>query len=174
MSFPAKFLPLCLLSFLLLACPAFAGPKDETQGQVADAGGLLRVHTVCLETSALSKPELGFLKRVINRATKPNGVLAKLNWQLLDTCGSADAIVKLNMEERDKESRDDSHHGLYGNDLWDSTVRTQTLAQAEMLITNRASEKTLYLVAGKLRNNGEGAFESVFAKLLSDVKALPH
>ncbi|SPE29464.1 exported hypothetical protein [Acidobacteriia bacterium SbA2] len=170
----AKSLWLCSLSFFLLSSLLFSSAKKETQGHVADAGGLLRVHSVCLDTTALTKPQLGLLKRVINHAIKPNGVLAKLNWQLLDTCGSADAIVKLNMEERDKESWDDSHRGLYGNDLYDSTVRTQKLAQAEMLITNRASEKTLYLAAGKLRNNAEGAFESVFAKLLNDVEALPH
>ena len=170
----AKSIWLCSLSFLLLSSLLFSSPKKETQGHVADAGGLLRVQSVCLDTTALTRSQLGLLKRVINRATKPNGVLAKLNWQLLDTCGSADAIVKLNMQEHDKESRDDSHRGVYGNDLWDSTVRTQRLAQAEMLITNRASQKTLYLAAGKRRNNGEGAFERVFAKLLTDVNALPH
>ena len=164
----------CVSPLLLLPCLAFASPKKENQGHVADAGDLLKIRTVCLDTSALNRPQLALLKRVVNHATKPNGVLAMLNWQLLDTCGSADAIVKLNMEERDKKSWDDSHRGVYGNDLWNSTVRTQASAQAEMLITNRASEKTLYRVGGGLRNNGEGAFKSVFSKLLSDIKALPH
>ncbi len=72
-------------------------------------GSLLKVHTVCLDTSALTKPELGLLKRVVNRATKPQGVLSRLNWQLQDACDSVDAIVKLDMRDRDKESWDDAH-----------------------------------------------------------------
>jgi hypothetical protein len=164
----------CFLSLFLLSCLGFAGPKKEIQGQVADTGSLLKVHTVCLDTSALAKPELGLLKRVVNRATKPNGVLSKLNWQLLDACDSADAIVKLDMRDRDKESWDDAHApASSGVGLGISTVTSVTVAQAKMLVTNRASGKTLYQVEGKPRNDGESAFESVFSKLLGDVKALP-
>jgi len=170
-----KFLCFCFLSLFLLPCLGFAAPKKEMQGQVADAGSLLKVHTVCLDTDALSKPQLGLLKRVINHATKPNGVLAKLNWQLLDACDSADAVVKLDLRDSDKESWDDAHApagsgGISGI----STVTSITVAQAKMFVTNRASGKTLYQVEGKPRNDGESAFESVFSKLFSDVKALPH
>ncbi|MGA2078112.1 MAG: hypothetical protein ABSH52_31870 [Terriglobia bacterium] len=175
MNSQAKSLTLCLLSLFLLSCLAFAGPKKEAQGQVADAGGLLKVHTVCLDTDSLTKPQLGLLKRVVNRATKPKGVFGKLNWQLLDACDGADAIVKLDMQDRDKESWDDAHApSSSGVGLGVSTVTTLTVAQAKMVITNRASGTTLYQVAGKPRNDGESAFESVFSKLLDDLKALPH
>ena len=166
---------LCLFSLFLLTCLAFAGPENEIEGQVADAGSLLKVHTVCLDTDSLTKPESGLLKRVVNRATKPKGALSKLNWQLLDACDSADAIVKLDMRDRDTESWDDSHPPAeFGNGLGDSRVVMHTFAQAKMLVTNRASGKTLYQVEGKPHNDGESAFESVFSKLFSDVKALPH
>ncbi len=174
MNSQAKSLWLCFLSFLLLSSLLFSSPKKETQGHVADAGGLLRVHSVCLDTSALTKPQLSLLKRVINHATKPNGVLSKLNWQLQDACDSADAIVKLDMRDRDKESWDDAHApASAGVGSGISTVTSITIAQAELLVTNRASGKTLYQVEGKPRNDGESAFESVFSKLLGDVKALP-
>jgi hypothetical protein len=162
----------CLLSLSLLSCPAFASPKNETQGQVADGDGLLKVHTVWLDTSALNKRQLGLLKRVVNRATKPKGVLTKLNWQLLDACDSADAIVKLDIRDREKESWDDAHAPRGGVVI--SMVTSVTVAQAKMLITNHASAKTLYQVEGKPRNDEESAFGSVFSKLLDDIKALPH
>ncbi len=163
------------LALFLLSCLAIALPKKETQGQVADAVVLAKVHTVCLDTNSLTKRQLASLKRVVNHATKPNGVLAKLNWQLLDDCSSADAIVKLDMRDRHKESWDYAHapgggEGISGT----SMVTSVTVAQAKMLITNRASGKTLYQVDGKPRNDGESAFNSVFSKLLDDVKALPH
>ena len=163
------------LALLLSSCLAFAGPKKEPQGQVTDAGGLLKVHAVCLDTSTLTKPQLGLLKRVLNRAAKPNGVFSKLNWQLLEACGGADAIVKLDMRDRDKESWDDARVPTSpGGGLGPSTVRSLTVAQAKMLITSRASGATLYQVDGKPRNDRESAFESVFSKLLSDVTALAH
>jgi hypothetical protein len=175
MNFRAESLWSCLLSLFLLSCLAFAGPKNDTQGQVADAGGLMRVHTVCLDTSALTKHQLGLLKRVVDRATKPNGALTKMKWQLLDACDSADAIVKLDMRDQDKQSWDDAHAPVsFGVGLGVSTVTSLTVAQAKMLIANRASGTTLYQVEGKRRNDGESAFESVFSKLLSDFKALPH
>jgi hypothetical protein len=163
------------LALFLLSCLAIAVPKKEPQGQVADAVGLAKVHTVCLDTNLLTKPQLALLKRVVNHATKPKGVFGKLNWQLLDACGSADAVVKLDMRDRDKESWDDWHAPGGGEGISGiSTVTSLTIAQAKMLITNRASGKTLYQVEGKPRDDGEGAFDSVFSKLLDDVKALPH
>jgi hypothetical protein len=116
---------------------AFASPKNGTQGQVADGGGLPKVHTVCLDTSALTKPELGLLKRVVNRATKPKGVLTKLNWQLLEACDHADAVVKLDIRDRDKESWDDAH-APGGGDVGGAMVTSVTVAQAKMLVTNHA------------------------------------
>lgn len=176
MNFQVKSLWTYFPALFLLACLTFAGPNNDTQGQVADAAGLLRVHTVCLDTGDLIKAQLGLLKRVINRAKKQNGVFTKLNWQLLDACGGADAIVKLNLEERDKESWDDAHAPGSGGGvgLGISTVTSTTYSRAKMLITNRPSGTPLYKVDGKPRNDGESAFESVFSKLLTDVQALPH
>ena len=104
-----KVLVYCALVISQLSCHTFASPKNETQGQVADAGGLLKVQTVCLDTSALSKRQSGLLKRVVNRARKPKGVLSKLNWQLLDACDGAEAVVNLDIRDREKESWDDAH-----------------------------------------------------------------
>jgi len=175
MNFHLKSLSACL-PFLLLSCVALANPKNEAHGKVANADSLLRVRTICLDTSALSTTQLGFLKRVIKQAIKPKGVFTKLNWQLHDNCNSADATVKLNMDEREKESWDDAHApaGAAGGAGGMSTVTMHTFAQAKMIVTQTASGAVFYQVDGKPKNDRVSAFESVFSKLLTDVQGLPH
>jgi hypothetical protein len=92
----------CLPSLLLLSCVSLAGPEKKTQGQVADAGALLKVHTFCLNTNTLTTQQEDSLKKVLARAGKPKGVLTKLNWKLLDSCDSSDATVTVKMEEHEE------------------------------------------------------------------------
>jgi len=55
----------CALVISLLSCDAFASPKKETQGQVADGGGLLKVHTVCLDASSSRSIAVAFNVRAL-------------------------------------------------------------------------------------------------------------
>jgi hypothetical protein len=166
-----KSLSAFLLAVFLVACIAFAGQGKKTQGRVQDADGLLKVHTFCLDASALTPDQSASLEKFVAQASKPKGVFAKLNWHLMDSCSSADATVKLTMEDH----QDTSPTG-------DSTVvgdmrtvmKLVMISQAKMFITNPASGKMLYQVNGGLANDDRlGAFASPFLKLLKDLRTLP-
>jgi hypothetical protein len=173
-----KFLWACLPALLLLACVSFAGAKKEAQGEVADAAGLLKVRTFCLDVSELTPQQTGGLKRFIAAATKPKGVFAKLNWTLVNTCDSADAVVTLTMLEHEQNMPAGEHVGNSNLPMETSTMssqlKVQTISQANMLIANRSSGTALYRSAGAERENRVSALESPFVKLLKDLKALSH
>ncbi len=159
-----------LLALYLLPCISFAGQEKPPHGDVADAGSLLKVHTFCLDTSQLTPDQLRDLQRFAAQAGKPKGVFTKLHWQRLDSCSSAEATVILTMEESERLGPAGDGTTLQNEAYALKTVRLQ---QAKMLITNRASGRTLYQAeGGEFTDDREGAFGSAFSKLLKDLKAL--
>jgi hypothetical protein len=163
---------------VLLSCVAIAGPKKEAQGEVADAAGLLKVHTFCLDESQFTSQQTGGLKRFLAAANKPKGVFAKLNWTLVEDCTSADAVVTLTMQEHEQTAPAGEHVSDSNLQMetptMSSQLKLQTISQANMLIANRASGAALYRATGAERENRVSALESPFIKLLKDLKALPH
>ncbi len=164
-----------LLALYLLPCISFAGQGKQTHGEVADADSLLKIHTFCLDSSQLTPHQLTDLQRFAAQAGKPKGVFTKLHWQRLDSCSSAEATVKLTMEESERLGpAGDGTNGTGGSlQNMATALKTVKLQQAKMLITNRASGKTLYQAeGGEFTDDREGAFGSAFSKLLKDLKAL--
>jgi len=166
----------CVTTLLLLSCILFAGPKEETQGEVADAAGLLKVRTFCLDVSQFTPQQTGSLKRFVAEASKPKGVFAKLNWQLVDNCRSADATVQLVMlEHKETEAAGSGTVSAEGaGGVMASNLRVQVLSQTNVRVSENVGAITLYHVNGAVRRDQVSALESPFTKLLKDLKALPH
>jgi len=166
----------CVTSLLVLSCISFAGPKKESQGEVADAAGLLKVRTFCLDASQFTPQQTGALKRFVAEARKPKGIFAKLNWQLVDNCRSADATVQLVMlEHKETEAAGSgtvSAEGATGALV--SNLRVQVLSQTNVRVSENARATTLYHANGAVRRDEVSALESPFTKLLKDLKDLPH
>lgn len=159
-----------LLALCLLSCIAFAGQDKPAHEGVSDAGGLLKIHTFCLDSSALTPHQSADLQKFAAQAGKPKGVFSKLNWQRLDSCSSAAAAVKFKMNDYERLGAAGD-----GTTLQNPTaaLKAETLSQARMLITDRASGKTLYQVEGKeYTDDRQAAFANTFAKLLKDLKTL--
>jgi hypothetical protein len=159
-----------LLALCLLSCLSFAGTGKKTHGEVADADSLLKVHTFCLDPNALTARQSADLEKFVGQASKPKGVFAKLHWQRVDNCSSADATVELTMN--DSEELAPAGDGTTLQDP-SGALKSETLSQAKMFITGRASGKTLYRVeSGEIIDDRQGAFAGTFSKLLKDLKAL--
>jgi len=159
-----------LLALCLLSCIAFAGQEKPTHEGVADAGGLLKIHTFCLDSSELTPHQSADLQKFAAQAAKPKGLFTKLHWQRVDSCSSADATVKLTMNEHERMAPAGD-----GSRLEDKSaaLTVETFSQARMLITDRASGKTLYQTDGKeYTDDRQAAFANTFAKLLKDLKTL--
>jgi hypothetical protein len=142
---------------------------------VADAGGLLKVHTFCLDTNTLTTQQEDSLKKVLAGGSKSKGALTKLNWKLLDSCESADATVTMKMEEHE-ESVPTGDNGSVGGppEARQNTIRlkSKVVSQAKMSVADRASGTMLYRADGAERDNEVSAFESPFIKLSKDVTSL--
>ena len=159
-----------LLALYLLSCIAFAGQEKPTHEGAADAGGLLKTHTFCLDSSQLTPHQSTDLQKVAAQAAKPKGLFTKLHWQPVDSCSSADAMVKLTMNEHERMAPAGD-----GSRLEDKSaaLTVETFSQAKMLITDRASGRTLYQTQGKeFTDDRQGAFANTFSKLLKDLKNL--
>jgi hypothetical protein len=159
-----------LLALYLLSCLAFAGQGKQTPGAVANADGLLKVHTFCLDTSQLTPKQLSNLREFAASADKPKGVFTKLHWQRLDACGSADAMVKVSMEE----TQGTAPFGDSSN-LQDKTqaMKSVQIQRARIVVTNRASGMILYETeSGEFTDDREGAYGGAFSRLLKDLKNL--
>jgi|SRR5208282_879521 len=156
-----------LVTLYLLSSIAFAGQEKPPHGDVADANSLRKVHTFCLDTSLLATQQLKEFSLFTAHAQKPKGVFSKLNWHLMDYCGDADATVLLTMKETPSSapSGDGATQGiLSGHTIW--------LQRAKILITRGASGKTLYQgEGGEFTDDRQGAFGSVFSKLLKELKS---
>ena len=178
MNSPLKDFSMYVLAVLLLSPVPLAGSGKKMQGQVADAGGLLKVHTFCFDLSDLTSQQAAGLKKFIAEASKPKGAFAKLNWQLRETCDNADAKVALSMEEREQTAPAGEHVGNSNIPLetptMSSQMKLQVITRARMVVANRESGKPLYMGAGAERDNRVSALESLFTNLLKDLNALPH
>ena len=177
MNAPWKSLWVCAPALLLLTCVAFAGPEKKPEGQVADAGGLLKVHTFCLDITTLAPAQEASLRKVLSQAVKPKGALTRLHWQVLDSCGSADATVTLKIEQHE-ESVPTGDYGAMVSPMPERErtprLKSKTISQVKMTIADRASGTALYQVNGAPRDSEQSAFESPFTKLSKDVAALGH
>jgi len=166
-----KSLSAFLLAVFLLVCISFAGQGKKTHERVEDADGLLKVHTFCLDASTLTPDQSADLVKFVAQASKPKGVFTKLNWQLMDSCSSVDATVKLTMDDR-QETAPTGDNTLVADTR--TVMKLVMISQAKMFITNQASGKMLYQVNGGLANDDRlGAFASPFSKLLKDLRTLP-
>jgi len=76
-------------SLLLLSSVSWAAPDKKTLGQVAVAGGLLKVHTFCLAEGALATRQAGDVEKFVARAGTSKGVFTNLNWKLVSNCSDA-------------------------------------------------------------------------------------
>jgi hypothetical protein len=158
------------LALYLLSCLSFAGQGKQTHGAVADADGLLKIHTFCLDTSQLTPNQLSNLREFAASADKPKGVFTKLHWQRLDNCASAEATVKVTMEETEGTAPFGDSSNLQDKTQAMKAVQIQ---RARILVTNRASGKDLYQAeSGEFTDDREGAYGGAFSRLLKDLKAL--
>jgi hypothetical protein len=152
-----------LLALYLLSSLAFAGQEKPAHGDVMDADSLRKVHTFCLDASLLATQQLKEFSLFTAHAQKPKGVFSKLNWQLMDYCGDADAAVLLMMEETERRR---FHVG-------NTTEIPQMLQRAKLIITSGATGKTLYQGdGGEYVDDREDAFGSAFSELLKHLKSL--
>jgi len=159
-----------LLSLLLLSGVSFAADGRKTRGEVKDPGGLLKVHTFCLDQSDLPRETVSDLKKFAEDAGKPRGLFSKLQWQPVDNCSSADVTVKLTLEAHEKLAL--AGDGTAMQDMSEA-VRSEMISRVKMLVTDRESGRTLYQVdGGPVTNDRQGAFASPFSKLLKDLKTL--
>jgi hypothetical protein len=159
-----------LLALYLLSSPSFAGQGKQPHGEVTDADGLLKVHTFCLDTSQLTPHQLSDLRTFTVSADKAKGVFAKLHWQHLEGCGTADATVKLSMEETERLGPAGDGTPLQNTS---GALIAVKLQRAKILVTNRASGKALYQAeSGEFTDDREGAFGGAFSKLLKVLKTL--
>lgn len=152
-----------LLALCLLSCFAFAGQDNPAHGDVMDADSLRKVHTYCLDTSLLSITQLKEFRAFAAHAQKPKGVFSKLNWQLMDYCGDADATVLVSMEETERRR----FHVANSSEI------PQMLQRAKLLITSDVLDKTLYQGdGGEYVDDRQDAFGSAFSELLKHMKSL--
>jgi hypothetical protein len=164
-----KFLWQSLLALYLLSCLAFAGQEKPAHGDVMDADSLRKVRTFCLDTSLLTTQQLKEFSVFSAHAQKPKGVFGKLNWQLMDYCGDADATVLLTMEETERR------RNQIGNyiDPHNIVPKADMVKRAKLLITSGASGKTLYQGdGGEFVDDRQDAFGSAFSEFLKELKSL--
>ena len=160
----------CFLALCLLPCPSFAGQVKPTHGDVTDADSLLKVHTFCLDSSQLTPQQSSALQGFTAQASKPKGVFTKLHWQRADSCSSAEATVKLTMDEYQGLGSSGDGTSLQNTS---AALKAETHSRAKMFITDCASGKALYQVKGKeFTYDRQLAFEDTFSKLSKDLKTL--
>jgi len=161
-----------LLALYLLSCLSFAGQGKQTHGEVADADGLLKIHTFCLDSSQLAASQLTDLRGFAAQAESAKGVFTKMHWQRVDNCDSVDAIVKLYLSETVGTGPVGDGSSLTLEHL-PAGLKAERHSQAGMVITKRTSGKPLYVVKGKeFIDDRQSAFEDTFSKLSKDLKAL--
>ncbi|MFZ0962094.1 MAG: hypothetical protein WAO35_14420 [Terriglobia bacterium] len=103
-TFPAMCLKLWICVALACAAVPAAAPRVKLAGKVLDAATLSGVRTYCIDTSTLkgtlysldSPPERFDVGDLIERESRPKGLLSKLPWKLEADCSApgVDAVLR--------------------------------------------------------------------------------
>jgi hypothetical protein len=158
---------------LLLAVAPLPGLSfaKKPLGEVADADALLKVQSYCIDMTKLGAAEAGDVKKFIDKQNQPKGVLGKLSWKLVENCAQADAVVDLKFEASVRITP------AGGSALGTGTAALNSVPEdtytAQMLVTDRASQKPLYRVKGEtVTSYRDRSISSPFSKLIRDLKTL--
>jgi hypothetical protein len=85
-----------LFALISLALPLVTAAAKKPAGKVWDAARLAKIHSYCIDSSALAGYEAYDIERFIENEGKPKHLLARLPWTLVSDCSRSDAVVKVN------------------------------------------------------------------------------
>jgi hypothetical protein len=140
-------------------------------GEAANPDALLSVQSYCIDSTKLTAAEAGDVRKFIAKQSSPKGLLGKLPWKLVENCTQADAVISLKFESSFRVTPSG------GSALGTGTAALNSVPEgtysAQMLITDRASQKPLYEVKGETVTGGrDRSINNPFSKLVSDLKTL--
>jgi hypothetical protein len=165
-----RYLRTSALVLALVPLPGLSLGK-KTLGEAADPDALLKVQSYCIDTTKLGAADAGDVRKFLDKQNQPKGVLGKLSWKLVDSCAQADAVVTLKFETSFRVSP------AGGSALGTGTAALNSVPEdtysAQMLVTDRASQKPLYQVKGEaVTMFRDKSINSPFSKLIRDLKTL--
>jgi hypothetical protein len=157
-----------VLTLAPLAPVSFA---KKPLGEAANPDALLKVQSYCIDTTKLGAAEAGDVRKFIEKQGPPKGLLAKLPWKLVENCAQADAVISLKFETSFRVTPSG------GSALGTGTAALNSVPEgtysAQMLITDRSSQKPLYEVKGETVTGGrDRSINNPFSKLIRDLKTL--
>ncbi|MGD0224946.1 MAG: VWA domain-containing protein [Terriglobia bacterium] len=135
-----------------------------------DREALRGVRTFCVDTSYLQAEVASDIKTFVAKENQPRRLLKHLNWQLVDQCAAADAVIRIYFAHSESYltvANKDQRGGTTSSDS------VETVTQVVLLVYDRASVRLLYRTEVKDRAaNRVALLKSPFSKLVKDVKAI--
>ncbi len=158
-----------------LLCLAFLGvitvsaKEKKILGEVSDREAFLKIQSYCVDPGNLAREQAQDVAKFIEEESKPKRVLAKLRWSYVEDCTRADVVAGLKFEETIEETPVSG--SLRGEVM--TSAGGEPAYRLTLLVTDRASKKVLYQVAGdKRRMRRERALTSTFSKLIKDLETV--
>ena len=123
-----------------------------------------------MDTSYLQAEVASDIKTFVAKENQPRRLLKHLNWQLVDQCAAADAVIRIYFAHSESYltvANKDQRGGTTSSDS------VETVTQVVLLVYDRASVRLLYRTEVKDRAaNRVALLKSPFSKLVKDVKAI--
>jgi len=88
----------CLWIVLLLSASSLLASDNQLRGYVLDATAFRNIQTYCIDTRYLPPLKERVIHQFVAHESRPRGLLAKLPWHRLTSCGDGAADVRVRLE----------------------------------------------------------------------------